>query len=278
MSVYVAAGDFGGFTSNHTGQPTTTPGTSITPAQNTYGSYTQVLSALSNDVYAIKIMVSNVGISTVARDCLIDIGIDTAGGTSYTSKITDLMCSCAGVADSTSGVVEYYFPIFIKAGSTVAVKASVNSTNLTAFSVWVVVFNRPKVPVKAGHYVTAVGANAGTSSGTAVTSGTTSEGTWTSLGTPTKSHWYWQLGFGVNSAAMTTNTFFADLAFGDGSNKIVILSDVPIATVSTEIVSKLLFTVNCYCYVPSGVEIFGRLQCSGTPDSNLSLIAYGVGG
>jgi len=110
-----------------------------------------------------------------------------------------------------------------------------------------------------------------------VTSGEASEGAWTSLGAIADKCWWWQLGMGVNDATMINIGYFADLGIGDGSNKFPVIENMVWAADNSEKLANTPVVIGCEFEVPaSGQTAYGRLQCGGVPDSNLSLIAYGV--
>lgn len=235
-----------------------------------------------NDVYGVFLNFNSGAVSTLAKDIIADIGVDPAGGTSYGVLIPDLLCSSASIGLHRGGV-NYYFPIFIRAGSSIACRASVNNATVGTVRVWMRLFGQPRRPdlIKVGQYVTAVGIVSASSRGTTITAGTTSEGAWTSLGTPTRPHWWWQCGFGVNDGSLTaTGIYFLDVGAGASGSQKVILEEQPVSIIgTTEDVSKpLICPASSWCDVPENVQIWGRMQCSGTADSGLSMAAYGLGG
>lgn len=254
-------------------------GTSITPAQNAYGSYTEILSdtLVTKDCFGIYIWITGISQTGQATDSLCTIGIDPTGGTSYTDLIPHLLCSCA----SSNIGVWYYFPIYIPAGSAIAAKGSINNATVGTQTVAVWLWGDPTDTTQLvfGHGVEAIGITAASSSGTAVTSGTTSEGSWTSLGTTTKKCFYWQYGMGVNDSTMTSgNIYTCDLSVGDGTNQILIGSDkyYLVQSAAEQIGNISMTGVPNYKEVPVGGTIYGRIQCSGTSDTGLSMAAYGV--
>lgn len=261
-------------------RPSAGYGTSITPAQNAYGTYTEILSdaSVTRDCYAIAIWISNTGQAAQNTESLTTIGIDAAGGTSYTEIIPHLMCSA-----SSSNIGQwYYFPVFIPAGSAIAAKGSINNATVGTQSVAVWLWGSPKDPamVVCGQGVEAIGINTATSNGTAVTSGTVSEGTWTSLGTTTKNCFYWQYAMGLGDSTATSGNIYAcDLSHGDGTNQVIIGSDKTYLVQSAaEIMGNLgpMSSAPSYCPVSVGGTIYGRIQCSGTSDTGLTMAAYGV--
>lgn len=264
-------------------RPAAAFGTSVTPGNNTYGSWAEVISDTSvvNDVYGVLININSNNVSAAARDAIVNIGTDPAGGTSYATIIPNLLCSIASPllgAANVCGGVWYYFPLFIPAGAAIAAQASVNNATVGTLRVWMTLFGLPRRPhaTKVGHYVTSVGINTGTSSGTAITPGTTSEGSWTSLGTPTLPHWWWQWGWGVNDLSTSNLGLFLDLSYGDATNKIIIVEDSLVVTDSAERMLKPLD--GAYAEVDASIEIFGRAQNSTTNDSSYSMATYGLGG
>jgi hypothetical protein len=133
-----------------TTRPSTLLSKSVTPAQNAYGAYTQLLAGASvtDDCYEFDLFVGTVAIAASARDCLVTIGIDEAGGTSYTPVWSDIVVGPAGVYFSAGAynAVGFRIPLKIKAGTSVAIKASVNSATLTAIVADCILRGRPTRP------------------------------------------------------------------------------------------------------------------------------------
>jgi hypothetical protein len=259
-------------------------GATVTPGNNSKGSYAQVASAIARDALFISVNI-NTNNAAASRDTIIDIGIDPAGGTSYSVLIPDLLgTSAAGMGGlaTTSGVgIWYHFPLWIRAGSSIGARASVNNATVGTLRVRSIVMGSPKHPrsVRVGTKCTAHGITAASSSGTAVTSGTTSEGAWTSLGAIALPEWWWQLGMGCNDATMSAVNYFADLGIGDATNKFVVIENENIATSAAETLMKEGRMLGCEFEAPaSGNNVYGRLQCSATADASLSMAAYGVSG
>lgn len=281
-------GEFQASISNFSGRPAATMGAAITPGtSNVKSAYVELLDGAVNtfDTYGIYININGNGASSNARDSLYDIGIDPADGSSFTVLIADLLGSCAGAFQASNqdiGGIAYYFPIFIPAAAQLGVRASVNNANNVASKVYVRLFGKPKRPelIRVGRFVTSFGATAASSSGTSVTSGDVSEGAWTDISgaDTTTPLWWWQTGFGINDAFMQDINYSMDLAVGDGSNKQVVIEDQWISTGSSERVSTFPPMGGGYYEAPAGVRPYGRIQCAGTQDSNLSMMAYAVGG
>jgi hypothetical protein len=257
-------------------------GTSVTPAQNSMGTYAQVLSAanVSKDVFGIQIQFNSNAVSAAARDTLVDIGIDAAGGSSYTVLIPTLSASSAAPAIGATGAgLSYFFPVYIPAGSTVAARASVNNATVGTLRCGIRIFGAPRDRrnVIVGSKVLAYGITTATSTMTAVTPGTTSEGTWTSLGTVASGDepFFWQVGTGVNQGTITATAYTGDLGIGDGSNKAVVIEDRVWQGTTTEQWYDNGISNGLY-QAAAGDTVYGRLQCSGTAITGLSMGAWGV--
>ncbi len=259
-------------------RPAGTLGAAITPGNNTYGSYAQVLSAanVARDLYGLLICFNaGAGAGSAARDIICTVGVDPAGGTSYTDTIPHLLASNA---NNMAGARYYYFPLWVKAGSTVAVKASVNNATVGTINCWMQGYGDPtdQRMVRVGTRVEAVGAVTGSSCGTSVTPGTTSEGSWTDLGALTNDAWWFQTGFGINNGTMALLTYAMDLGAGDATNKDILLQDILVATTGSETVAQYMHLGPCGRDVKAGEHLYGRMQCSGTPDSGISQAAYAL--
>ncbi len=290
MGLWVPSGfdNFGWRFTNDDNRPSVTRGISNSggAAQNTKTSWFEVVTSAqcARDVFGILLTFCNAASSGVANDILVDIGVDPAGGSSYDVLIPDLLASCAEQYNLIGGGITYYFPLWIKAGSSIAYRAAANIGGGSGSGPNVVVdlFGSPRdvSEIRVGSYVVSAGVNALASNGTTVTSGTTSEGAWTTLTSSlSKPAWYWQVGMGCNDSTMAALVYSVDLAIGSSTsvNKLVIDGQKVMATAS-EGLSKPLYGPNCEYDAPAGSGVYGRIQCSGTADANLSLAAYGVGG
>lgn len=268
---------------NGTTRPGNSIGTSVTPVQNAQnGTYSQVLTALSYDCCGLWININSAGAASALRDMLVTIGVDPAGGTSYNVLIPNLIGRGGSIATETCGNgVNYYFPIWIKAGSTVAARASVNNATVGTVRVWCRAFGLPSDArsLHVGTRVEAIGVVTATSEGTSVTSGTTAEGAWASLGTTANDNWWFQAGMCAGDGTIANGIYFLDLAYGDGSNKDIIISDQSIvASTTTETFNWGVQTPMNMREVKAGTTMYGRLQCSGTVDTDPTVACWGLGG
>lgn len=260
---------------------TTAYGLSVTPgASNAEGAWTQIASAanIASDVYGFWLYVSNGHTSAAAKNHLIDIGVDPAGGTSYTAIISNLVCGQSAPFDD--GGRAWYFPMFIKSGSSVAVR--IQGSNATAGTVRVAMdfYGKPSRPESfpVGKFSETIGAITN-SNGVSFTPGNSGvEGSWVSLGTTVKNLWWWQLGVQIDNGTLSQLSYYIDLAYGDATNKHLIIENYFITLTGTAERELSLLERNCYCEVPAGSTIYVRGTCSGTADSGFNAVAVGVGG
>lgn len=251
-------------------------GATITPTQNTTGgAYAQLIAGASvtEDVYGIDININTAAVSGAARDALATLGLDPAGGTSYTD-VCDLLCSQASTYVTGSGVW-YYFPLWIKAGTSIGMRGSVNSVDLTAFNAFCRLYCRPTRPelIWCGQRIEQLGVTAASSTGTSVTMGTTSEGAWTSIGSPTRQIRYTEWGFGCNDAGMNLSVAHVDI--GAGSTQKIIARDRLVIFDTSERVSKIP-GVPIWANVKAGEGMHVRMQCSGAVET-VSAALYVMG-
>lgn len=265
-------------------RPAVSLGASVTPAQNSYGSYAQLLAgaALTHDAWLVELCVNTVHLAGAARDCIVTLGYDPAGGTSFTDADQHLLVGPAGSysgAASNGGPVWFRLPRRIRAGTSIGIKASVNSADLTALAAFCRVYCRPKRPelARAGAYVDTYGAVTASSRGTLVTPGTTSEGAWTEIGTLTRRCWYLEWGVGVDDGTMSNNVGHVDIAIGDASNKHIVVLNGFFFTAANEAVGKP--AQGAYVDGVVGDKLYARIQVGpSAADSNYSIAIHAVGG
>lgn len=265
--------------------PAATNGTSVTPAQNAYGTAVTLISGanLIYDCCELTINVNSVGITTTSRNGVVGIVTDPAGGTAFGSPIVDLVCGPAhayvGNGNSGGGGVWFRFYLWIKAGTTIGAVAAVNSATLTAIRVSVMVRGRPSYEqgIYVGQYIDQFGVTLASSSGTAITQGGASEGAYTQIGSNLTRplHWF-QFGYAIDDPTMTNNTLHIDLGVGDGTNKKIVVQNAVVHTSSIETIS---WGINDGLgNAASGDGVYARAQGNTALDSNNSIAVYGVGG
>jgi hypothetical protein len=260
--------------------PSTTPGVSVTPGSGSKGSYVQLASGanLAQDCYGLLLWVVAGNTTTGIRDILLDIGLDPAGGTSYgqTGGINNIFVPQA--SNAVDGGRWFWFPLFIKAGTSVGACGQANSTS--TFRVMARFFGRPTNPenVACGQYSETIGVSG--NGGTPFTCGNSGAwGSWTSLGTTTRPCWNWTLAFGHNVGTTTAQMYFAELGYGDGTNMVTIVRMMPqfnpgTAEKSGNMASNLFGSI---WEVPAGGTLYVRGSASGTTETT-EAVAIGIGG
>lgn len=277
LHVPVGANSFGLTTPSWgTTRPAAANGTSVTPGTSDYGSYAS-LHVLTADAYGILINVNSNSGSNASRNTLTNIGVDLAGGTSYTTLIPSLISGGPGTYATPGNGTWYYFPIFIPSGARVG--AAGYGSVATAYRVGAMFMQRPSNPsmIRKGSFVEAIGISGTT--GTAITAGTTNDGAWTLLGTTTNRCWWWQVGLQVSTAdtAWTATVYHLDLAVGDGTTFDTIIQDLSLAMTTAEVLANPPLSAGVEWDVPAGSSIYVRAQCSGATDP-IQMAAYGLGG
>jgi hypothetical protein len=275
LFVQAGANTFGTIQANVTGRPAATQGTAVTPVVGSKGLWTQLVASTNDETYGLLININSNTASAASRNSVIDIGIGAAG--SEVVCIPDLLCGNAASYTTPGSGVWYYFPLTIKAGTRVAVRAQ--STVTTAFRVFVQLMQRPLNPslIKKATFVQSFGVTVPT--GTAITPGTTAESGWVLLGTTTRRTWFWQLGAQIPSTDTTHNAgvIHLDLAEGNGTNFTPLVQDIVFTTSTTESHTNIPITVGCEFPVAEGKNIYVRAQSSTTAEV-LHVAAYGAGG
>lgn len=269
---------------NFGANPGTTLGTSVTPgASNAEGSWASIAGSanITVDVRGVYLNVHSGASTTIARNHLLDIGIDPAGGTSYTELISNLAVS-ESPALTLAGSRQYFFPIRIPAGSSVAARVRGSAATASTVRVAARFYGRGSAPefLPTGSFARTFGAVEASSIGTSFTPGNAADGSWVLLGTTSEPLWWWQVGYGINNGTITAEYTYIDLAFGDGTNFVPITRIThggTTAEVCGAITEENLVWHAAYCPVPAGAGIYVRGRCNNAPDTGYYAVAVGVG-
>lgn len=248
---------------------------------NTYGSYVEVLSdtTVALDCYAVNIYLFNSFVSSANRSCVVTIGKDETGGTSYTDWIEHLIIPPLEAANGIPlACAMYHFPLFVKAGTAIAAKVA-GIVGSSTVDIVIELLHTPLNPETLwyGSYVETFGASV--SGGTSITLGEASEGSWTQVGSnPTRPLHYWQFGYQVTDTTMTSALLSFDFAVGGASNKFIVWEDIRVVTANTEAATVQQMALPPPFYsVTSGDLLYLRGQHSSTPDTGNLVALYGVG-
>lgn len=264
--------------------PSSTAGTSVVPgASNAEGAYTAIASSanIAQDCYWIYMQVHSGSTSTAAKNHLLDIGVDPAGGTSYSAIISNLQVGASPTL-AQAGAREWCFPFFIKAGSSVAVR--IQGSNATAGTVRVMMrfYGQPTRPeaVPVGSISQTFGTITN-SNGQSFTPGNAADGSWADLGATTTPLWWWQLGYGIDNGTITAEYTYIDVAWGDASNKHVMFRVMHGGTTSETCglaAQTQMLACAAYNPVPAGANIYVRGRCNNGPDTGYHANVVGIGG
>lgn len=265
-------------------RPATAWGFSHTPSTtaDTFSTYATLVSAanVTEDVYGIMLCFNNGATSAIIRNTLVNIGVDTAGGTAFNTRIPDLIAGSASLIPTGAGIW-YYFPLYIPSGSSIGIQAG--STVATAFNTAIWLYGLPRRPeaIRTGAFVTSFGATRGTSwRGTNITLGTTAEGAFTQMGVATtQSHWWWQIGYAQADGTMAAQAIAIDVSAGSSTtvNKLLLTNQLYFVTAAEQIYNVPWYQTS-YNNVAVGENIYARGQTSGTADTGPNVIVYGLGG
>ena len=255
-------------------------GTSMTTgAANTKGAAVQLLSALAEDVYGIALVFCGGATAAAARQFMADLLVDEGGGTSYSVKIANLAVDAPTLYFTG---YQYYFPLYIKAGSSIGMQAQCNAATID-LRCGIKVVGKPSHPhlLQVGTRVETFGADTATTQGTGITPGTNAQGSYTaSLGTTANDNWWWQLGWLQTDATTFNNAYFFDVKAGDGTNDKLCIEGVATTGSTSEQVAKTAFGYGMpirRIVAGSNVYVRSASYSPAAPDSGISVCAYALG-
>lgn len=269
-------------TTNMTGTPSPTAlGTAVTAGANdTPGTAAALLTNLSHDMEYLVLGLNGFFISGGNGSCMIDILVDPAGGTSWsaTKLIPNLLSGQTGAfAQNTPPMLWYYFPLWLKAGSSLGVQAqTAHTADITTGSVACAAFGGNANPGSwwCGKTVEAIGTDATTTQGTSHTPGSTGAySAWTNFGS-TLSASCGALQFVAEGTFTDTTQNARAYFFEFGVNSSRIGPNVYKTTGTSEL-GQCTTMGPIFCNLPSGTQLMVRGTCSGTVE-NVDVAAYAV--
>lgn len=249
---------------------------------NTKGTTTLVMSgvAITEDCYGISIVFCSGSTAAQATMFLTDIYIDPTGGSTWGSPvINNLAASSPSLIPG--GGDQYYFPLFIKAGSSIGARAQSSVVNARV-RLGITVYGKPKYPelIKTGTKVYTFGATTASTTGTTITPGSAGAiGSYVSLGPTSGNYFWWQVGNLINDTTQSVVNVRIDVAVGDSSNKKTVMEGVFRSGNSSEQSMKTAFgNFIPFAEVGPNQQVYVRAGCSAVPDSAHSAIVYAVEG
>lgn len=230
------------------------------------GSWTTIIgTGLSRPACGIWVRLLQAAASARVNKATLDVGIDYAGGTSFSVLIPDWL---VGGSESGSYTGHWaWIPINIPEGATLGARVAHSHTTAVATRVVIVPSQFPVYPWMSysGQYAHTYGVSG--VDGTAVTPGNGTWGSWVAVGsTTTRPYRWWILGHQLNSS--TTNTSFKvhEVAFGDASNKTTVGYAEWEDSTNEFTVNKQHYTGRA-CLIPEGVQLYVRGYASNANDT-----------
>jgi hypothetical protein len=260
--------------------PAVVPGiTFTTGSANTDGTAVTVLSALAFDVHYLVIGIAGTAV-TGGVDCstLIDILVDPAGGTSWSSFIDDLSAGFLATMSGTNSWPGYFhFPVYVAAGSSIGLRARSNNGSLSTGKVIAWAYGNPNRPDMwwCGQKVETVGVTPTTSKGTNVTPGASGTyGSWTTIGVATTGRWgAYQIGVnGSDSAPSSGSTFWQ---IGANSTQLAGTQTIGRGIGSTAL-GCMVMPGPCWCDIPEGTTLQLRATFDNAAVETITASIYGV--
>lgn len=258
--------------------PNSGVGNSINLTANVLSSWSQVHAALPFDTEMIAIVTRNYGASLNASSCLCDIGIGPAG-----SEIVLVDGLAAGYSGNgiTTPVREFLFPLGIKAGTRVAVRAQgIRTAQISIQFVASGLRSNPTgastVPTKCASY--GVNRTSGVMRGVAFTPGAFgAKGSWFQLtGATVMRHSHVMLGIqGDGSNNMSSLNHTLDIGIGSAGSEVVVAANLLFGASSTEFIYGPWPCLAIPIDVPAGERIAVRAASGAGSTPNFDAILYG---
>jgi hypothetical protein len=263
-----------------TDRPSNNNGTAVACAAsaNTWGTGVLVHTT-TGTVCNLTIRISAASPSGINTQRLVKICTDSAGNNVL---IPNLMCYGAGL--SYNAQIGYSFPIHIAYNTPLYAFHQSSASSSTSVYVWITATHwagSSKLQ-QFGSYVDSFGVSTSTSTGTALTPGTTNNGAWTLIASNiTKNYWWVQQGFAITGdTSTTTRSILVDSACGDGSNyKYLAMKERYYVVASVETLAEIPNApFDYYKFVKSGSNLYMRAQDSGTLETAYAGGLYLLGG
>jgi hypothetical protein len=247
--------------------------TSDSVAHTLPSTYTELIAATSFDSYWVNITVHSNHLANTNSDSLLNIYVGASSAEQV--LIPNLLAGWAASTPHSNALPlkRYGFPLRIPAGTRLSARHQSVRTS-TGVTVQVELLGGDPTPHWVGTRVECVGGDTATSRGVAVTPGTTSEGTLTSIGTSTYEWGFVQPMIGGNIPDTTMNAHAHAADIGSGAATVIAgLEDFYFLTSNAEWSAN--YSDGRFCLVPAGTTLYLRSQFGSTAESNDWCI-YGV--
>lgn len=254
---------------NFSGRPTTTWGTTLTSnaSANTEGTTAELVASTTYDSNLMVLTFHGMHVSATVTDALVNVKI----GASFEYTIVPNLIVGFCATDTAAGPRRYLIPVSIPRGTRVgaSVRALIGGD---------VVYCQIELVNTgdgwSGAAVECLGANTAASRGTSITPGTTSDGSWTSIGTSTRPYKAVLLAMGGNADTTQTATLLAG-DIGTGSALLAGLENFAWTMSATEWVNPHDEKFRP-CQIPSGTALQARVQGHTTDAESKTVCIYGV--
>jgi hypothetical protein len=236
-------------------------------------SFVELVASTAFDTWLVEVSFQTGGTVSATNTsglCTIYVG---AGG-SEEVLIPTLLCGWSAIYSNFFHPRKYIFPLFIPAGSRISAKTQCVTAS-RSFQVQLKLQGGGEPPIWCGSRVECVGADTANSRGTSVTPGTTSEGTFTSIGTNTH-EWRYILPMVQGNVADTTQvngTKSLDIGIGGAVYKE--LEDFIFQFNNIE-VSSPFNPFGQFTMIPASSSLQARLQDASTDAEAKDVCLYGV--
>lgn len=265
----------GSFYASLTGRPAATLGVLVTGGGSSHalGSFATIASATEFDSWAVALTFHSTMTAATQTDALLNIYIGGSGN--ETLLIPSMLAGwVVTYADSTERRPTY-LPLHIPAGSRLTAKCQGLQTNKTMY-VGLRLFGGGQPPHWVGRGVEALGVNIGSSRGTNITPGTTSEGTFVNMGTSTYDYGYVlpMLQGGGSDVDMAEDGLGVDVGVGDALYRG--LENFTFHNAIDERVSRTFAKMGAATRIPAGTTLQLRGQYVGASTDVLDAALYGV--
>lgn len=253
-------------------RPAATWGVQLTGgSSNTLGSITQLIASTNIDADTIEVYLHSSRTSATITDALVNVYIGGSG-----SEVVLLPNLQAGwLMQTTSAMapgLTYRLPVKVPLGSRIS--AAIQGVVASQTVYCLVTLANSGTASWSGSGVEAVGASTANSRGTVVTPGSTSEGSWTTLGTTVRA---FRQVFVVVSGNQDTSaaTRLVSVDIGTGSTLIPELENFTYQQDSSEYWTDML-TQPRWCSIPAGTVLQVRAQSSAAVVETVHVCLYGV--
>jgi len=241
-----------------------TLGQTVTPgSSDTKGAWADLMAGtVTRNTHVLRLHINTGRVSGQARPILVDIGIDVAGGTTYTVIVPNLNGGNAGpwgTGNWDMGGFLYQFPIFIPAGARLAARAQVGNATAGTLRVAASLYSvaRPEL-FSMGTFVDAVGIDLANSRGVAITSGDGVKGSWVSLGVVAREAWWFQGSLSHDFNTLTGQTYYIDFALGTAGTKRIIVKDQKFSVSGSTDEQCSGELLGAAVRMPVGIELWAR--------------------